>query len=141
LRQWLVDEKCAGEEPLTQAKTQAIRPRFLAPPQFINVEAGAMFKLFVGRDEKRELSLGNSPASSDYGMLGPRLSNNEGKDRRADPRPVSQKRNFASFKFLNATLIPTGLSNPPGAAKCPSNGRLKAASQVSGNARRTAVAN
>lgn len=58
MRQWLVDEKCAGEEPLTQAKTQAIRPRFLAPPQFINVEAGAMFKVFVGRDEKRELLAG-----------------------------------------------------------------------------------
>jgi hypothetical protein len=46
-----------------------------------------MFKVFVGRDEKRDCSLGNSPASSDYGMLRPRLPNNEGKDRRAD-RPT-----------------------------------------------------
>jgi hypothetical protein len=57
LQQWLVDEKRADEEPLTRAKTQAIRHRSCSP-QFINVEGGAMFKVFVGRDEKRELLAG-----------------------------------------------------------------------------------
>jgi hypothetical protein len=100
LRQSLVDEECAGEEPLTRAKTQAIRPPLLASPQFINVEGGAKLKVFVGRHENANCSLGDSPASSDYGMLRPRLPNNEGKDRRADRQtgvPEAQLRQFQIF--------------------------------------------
>ena len=61
-----------------------------------------MLKAFVGRDEKRELLAGQLAGSSDYGMLRPRLPDNEVKSDVQVDRPVFQKRNAASLKLLSA---------------------------------------
>jgi hypothetical protein len=74
-------------------------------------------------------------------MLRPRLPDNEVKSDVPVDRPVFQKRNAASLKLLSAPFDSCASGRSSLDRKSASHRRLKATSQVSGNPRRTAVAN